>query len=147
MGDDGRFRMPLVPYLHRVASGADLSSAEARAAMTVLLEGSVNEAQVGGFLTALRMKGETASELAGFARALRERMVGVDAGADVIDMVGTGGDGGGGGCDRHWWEGGGWGGDVQQFDGGGDGAGRGGWACGQARQPGYLGKGRQRGRA
>ncbi len=87
--------MPLVPYLHRVASGADLSSAEARAAMTVLLEGSVNEAQVGGFLTALRMKGETASELAGFARALRERMVVVDAGADVIDIVGTGGDGAG----------------------------------------------------
>ncbi len=87
--------MPLVPYLHRVASGVDLTSAEARAAMTVLLEGSVNEAQVGGFLIALRMKGETATELAGFARALRERMVVVDAGANVIDIVGTGGDGAG----------------------------------------------------
>ena len=44
---------------------------------------------------ALRVKGETASELAGFARAMRERMVGVDAGPDVIDIVGTGGDGAG----------------------------------------------------
>jgi anthranilate phosphoribosyltransferase len=50
---------------------------------------------VGGFLVALRMKGETALELAGFARAMRERMVTVDAGADVIDIVGTGGDGAG----------------------------------------------------
>jgi anthranilate phosphoribosyltransferase len=87
--------MPLLPYLHRVASGADLTSAEAHEAMTVLLEGGVNEAVVGGFLVALRVKGETAAELAGFARALRERMVAVDAGADVIDIVGTGGDGAG----------------------------------------------------
>ncbi len=50
---------------------------------------------VGAFLVALHVKGETATELAGFARAMREHMVVVDAGADVIDIVGTGGDGAG----------------------------------------------------
>ena len=84
--------MSLVPYLHRVAAGADLTSAEAHEAMTLLLEGGTHDAAVGAFLVALRVKGETASELAGFARAMREHMVTVDAGPDVIDIVGTGGD-------------------------------------------------------
>jgi len=84
--------MSLVPYLHRVAAGADLTSAEAHGAMTLLLEGGTHDAAVGAFLLALRVKGETACELAGFARAMREHMVTVDAGPDVIDIVGTGGD-------------------------------------------------------
>jgi anthranilate phosphoribosyltransferase len=92
---DDRRSMPLLPYLHRVAAGADLTSAKAHEAMTLLLQGGVSEAVVGGFLVALRAKGETASELAGFARAMREHMVVVDAGPDVIDIVGTGGDGAG----------------------------------------------------
>ena len=84
--------MSLVPYLHRVAAGADLTSAEAHGAMTLLLEGGMHDAAVGAFLVALRVKGETASELAGFARAMREHMVTVDAGSGVMDIVGTGGD-------------------------------------------------------
>ncbi len=84
--------MSLVPYLHRVAAGADLTSAEAHKAMTLLLEGGMHDAAVGALLMALRVKGEAASELAGFARAMREHMVAVDAGPDVIDIVGTGGD-------------------------------------------------------
>jgi anthranilate phosphoribosyltransferase len=84
--------MSLVPYLHRVAAGADLTSAEAHGAMTLLLEGGMHDAAVGAFLLALRVKGETACELAGFARAMREHMVTVDAGPGVIDIVGTGGD-------------------------------------------------------
>jgi anthranilate phosphoribosyltransferase len=84
--------MSLIPYLHRVVSGASLSADEARDAMTVLLEGRANDAEVAGFLVALRMKGETASELAGFARAMRDKVIRVDAGPDVIDIVGTGGD-------------------------------------------------------
>jgi anthranilate phosphoribosyltransferase len=87
--------MSLVPFLHRVASGEGLSSAEAYEAMNVLLDGHASEAAVAGFLVALRMKGETASELAGFARAMREKAVFIDAGPDVIDIVGTGGDGAG----------------------------------------------------
>ncbi len=88
-------RMPLAPFLHRVAAGADLTSEEAHAAMTLLLEGGHGDAVVGAFLVALHVKGETAAELAGFARAMREHMVVVDAGTDVIDIVGTGGDGAG----------------------------------------------------
>jgi len=60
--------------------------------MSALLDGSAPEAQIAGFLVALRIKGETAAELAGFARAMRERMLFVDAGPDVIDTAGTGGD-------------------------------------------------------
>jgi anthranilate phosphoribosyltransferase len=84
--------MPLVPYLHRAAAGAHLTAEEAYQAMRVLLDGAAPEAQIGGLLVALRIKGETAAELAGFARAMRERMLVVDAGADVIDTAGTGGD-------------------------------------------------------
>jgi anthranilate phosphoribosyltransferase len=87
--------MSLLPYLHRVAAGSDLSGEEARQAMGVLLEGGAGEAEIAGFLIALKMKGETAAEIAGFARAMRDRMIVVDAGSDVIDTCGTGGDGSG----------------------------------------------------
>ena len=87
--------MSLVPFLHRVAAGESLSSRDAYEAMNVLLEGHASEAAVAGFLVALRMKGETASELAGFARAMRQKAVFIDAGPDVLDIVGTGGDGAG----------------------------------------------------
>ena len=87
--------MSLLPYLHRVAAGSDLSGAEARDAMSMLLEGQAGEAEIAGFLVALKMKGETAAEIAGFARAMRDRMIVVDAGPDVIDTCGTGGDGAG----------------------------------------------------
>ena len=63
--------------------------------MSVLLAGQAGEAEIAGFLVALKMKGETAAELAGFARAMRDRMIVVDAGTDVIDTCGTGGDGSG----------------------------------------------------
>src|ERR1700748_2753040 len=87
--------MSFLPYLHRVAAGSDLSVAEAHEAMGVLLEGETGEAEIAGFLVALKMKGETAAEIAGFARAMRDRMIVVDAGLDVIDTSGTGGDGAG----------------------------------------------------
>jgi anthranilate phosphoribosyltransferase len=87
--------MSLLPYLHRVAAGSDLSGEEAHQAMGVLLEGGAGEAEIAGFLVALKMKGETAAEIAGFARAMRDRMIVVDAGPDVIDTCGTGGDGAG----------------------------------------------------
>ena len=85
--------MPLTPFLHRVASGADLSSEEAYRAMSALLEGTSSDSLIAGFLVALKMKGETAAELAGFARAMRERMIAVEAHPDVVDTCGTGGDG------------------------------------------------------
>jgi len=87
--------MSLLPFLHRIAAAADLSAGlsteDAYQAMGVLLEGGSSDAVVAAFLIALKMKGETAAELTGFARAMRERMIVVDAGADVVDTCGTGG--------------------------------------------------------
>ena len=84
--------MPLIPFLNQLVSKRSLSSDQARAAMMVLLEGQASEVQISAFLVALKMKGEAASELAGLARAMREKMVVVDCGDDVIDTAGTGGD-------------------------------------------------------
>jgi anthranilate phosphoribosyltransferase len=93
MRDHKASGMPLLPYLHDVTAGKNLTSDQAHQAMSVMLEGGVSDALVAGFLVALKMKGETADELAGCARAMREKCVHVDAGAGVIDIVGTGGDG------------------------------------------------------
>jgi anthranilate phosphoribosyltransferase len=84
--------MSLLPFLHRATAGANLTSEEAYQAMSVLLAGQASESLIAAFLVALKMKGETAAELAGFARAMRERMIFVDAHPDVVDTCGTGGD-------------------------------------------------------
>src|SRR5258706_6229213 len=83
----------MLPCLNRVLARESLSSGEAYQAMSTLLEGATGDASIAAFLVALKMKGETADELAGFARAMRDRMLRVDAGDDVIDTCGTGGDG------------------------------------------------------
>jgi len=90
-----QYNMSLVPYLHRVSSGENLSAQDAHQAMGVILEGGASGPQIAGFLIALKMKGETAAELAGFAGAMRERSIRVDAGENLIDTCGTGGDGAG----------------------------------------------------
>ena len=89
--------MPLIPFLHQVAERQDLVSADAQAAMGIILSGESSPAQIGAFLTALRMKGETVAELVGFARAMRQaaRPVRVEGSGPLIDTCGTGGDGGG----------------------------------------------------
>jgi anthranilate phosphoribosyltransferase len=79
-------------YLHRVAAGEHLSAEDAQLAMNALLEGEASAAQIAGFAVAIKMRGETAAELTGFARALRQHMIVVDAGAGLIDTCGTGGD-------------------------------------------------------
>ena len=89
-----KFRM-LLPFLHRVADRRDLSPAEAREAMLAILSGEVSTPQIAAFLVALRMKGETADELLGFARAMRERSVHIEAEPPLLDTCGTGGDGAG----------------------------------------------------
>jgi len=61
--------------------------------MSVVLDGSATEPLLASFLVALKMKGETSAELAGFARAMRERCIFVDCGPDVVDTCGTGGSG------------------------------------------------------
>jgi anthranilate phosphoribosyltransferase len=76
----------------RVAAGRTLGLEEARAAFDIMMSGDATPAQVGGFLMALRVRGETVDELTGGALAMRERMVKVKAPADAIDTCGTGGD-------------------------------------------------------
>jgi anthranilate phosphoribosyltransferase len=76
----------------QVAAGRALSLDEAREAFDIMMSGDATPAQVGGFLMALRVRGETVEELTGGAMAMRERMVRVKAPADAIDTCGTGGD-------------------------------------------------------
>src|SRR5207244_9638825 len=78
-----------------VIEGRTLSMAEARTAMGAVMDGEATPAQLAALLVALRMRGETVDELAGFALAMRDRVLRVDAPAGTIDTCGTGGDGSG----------------------------------------------------
>jgi anthranilate phosphoribosyltransferase len=70
-----------------------LDEAEAEAAFGAMLDGSLADDVIAEFLIALSVRGETASEIAGAARALRARMIPIQAPANAIDVCGTGGDG------------------------------------------------------
>ena len=85
----------LLPFLHKVAERGDLTADEARQAMLAILAGDISTAQIAAFLVALRMKGETAAELLGFARAMREKAQRVEIDGPLLDTCGTGGDGAG----------------------------------------------------
>ena len=89
--------MSLLPYLIRLVSEHDLPAADAEAAMRFILRGESSHAQIAAFLIALKMKGETVDELVGFARAMRQMAVPIDAGLEpgqtLLDTCGTGGDG------------------------------------------------------
>ncbi len=76
-----------------VVEGRGLSLDEARAAMGAVMDGEATPSQLAALLVALRMRGETVEELAGFAAAMRERVLHVDAPDGTIDTCGTGGDG------------------------------------------------------
>ena len=81
------------PYLAKVATGARLTADEARAAFDDMLSGEVTPSQMGGFLMALRVRGETVEEITGAVTAMRAKMLRVNAPENAIDIVGTGGDG------------------------------------------------------
>jgi anthranilate phosphoribosyltransferase len=81
--------------LAAVVEGRSLSVDEARLAMGAVMDGEATPAQLAALLVALRMRGETVEELAGFASAMRERVLKVEAPEGAIDVVGTGGDGSG----------------------------------------------------
>jgi anthranilate phosphoribosyltransferase len=83
------------PLLGKVATGAALTRAEAEAAFHDMLSGEVTPAQIGAFLMALRVRGETVEEITGAVTAMRAKMLRVEAPRDVVDVVGTGGDGAG----------------------------------------------------
>jgi anthranilate phosphoribosyltransferase len=80
--------------LARLLDGRDLSRTEARDAMGEIMRGEATPAQIGGFLVALRLKGETVDEIAGCAEAMREHVLVVEPSRpDLVDTAGTGGDG------------------------------------------------------
>ncbi|MBM4457362.1 MAG: anthranilate phosphoribosyltransferase [Chloroflexi bacterium] len=85
----------LPQYIARILQGDHLTEAEAEAAMAIIMAGDATPAQIGGYLIALRMKGETAAEIAGSARAMRSQSsrVTVTCAFPLLDTAGTGGDG------------------------------------------------------
>src|SRR5215218_9805714 len=88
--------MTVQEALARLLDGRDLSRSAARDVMGDIMEGKATPAQIGGFLVALRLKGETAAEIAGCAEAMRAHVVAVKPKrVDLVDTAGTGGDGAG----------------------------------------------------
>ncbi|MBI5491753.1 MAG: anthranilate phosphoribosyltransferase [Deltaproteobacteria bacterium] len=76
-----------------IVKGSDLTESEMIEVMNEVMTGAATPAQIGSFITALRMKGETVAEITGAARVMRERATKIDCkGRDVIDTCGTGGD-------------------------------------------------------
>ncbi len=83
----------LTTCLDKLLAGRDLAAGEMSAALETILAQDVPAVQIGAFLTALRIKGETVPELLGAARTLRKHAALIDTGSvDVIDTAGTGGD-------------------------------------------------------
>ncbi|OOG67213.1 anthranilate phosphoribosyltransferase [Sinorhizobium sp. A49] len=85
----------LKPFVAKVAAGEALNREDARAAFEIIMSGAATPSQIGGFLMALRVRGETVDEIVGAVAAMRARMLPVDAPANAVDIVGTGGDGAG----------------------------------------------------
>jgi len=75
-----------------VANGQALNGGQAEQAFDIIMSGDATPAQIGGFLMALRVRGETVAEITGAARAMRAKMLTIDAPPGAIDTCGTGGD-------------------------------------------------------
>lgn len=84
----------LKPYIQAVVDGQQLDRAEATKAMEIIMNGEASPPQIGSFLTAMRIRGETDEELAGFASVMRAKALRVPLAGDypVVDTCGTGGD-------------------------------------------------------
>jgi anthranilate phosphoribosyltransferase len=76
----------------KAADGKSLTREEAREAFGIMMSGEATPSQIGGFLLALRVRGETVDEITGAVEAMREKMLRVAAPDDAVDIVGTGGD-------------------------------------------------------
>lgn len=81
--------------LGKVADGNSLSEAEAERAFDIMMSGDATPSQMGAFLMALRVRGETVEEITGAVRVMRAKAVHVTAPEGAMDIVGTGGDGSG----------------------------------------------------
>jgi len=82
----------LKPVIARLAQGETLSADEAERAFGVIMSGEATPAQIAGLLMMMRLRGETVAELTGAVRAMRARMIPVEAPDGAIDVCGTGGD-------------------------------------------------------
>lgn len=82
----------LKTHIAKAASGASLSQAEAEEAFGIMMSGEATPSQIGGFLMALRVRGETVDEIAGAVASMRTKMLPVEAPDNAVDIVGTGGD-------------------------------------------------------
>ena len=78
--------------LEQLLDRQDLTRAQAQEVMAEIMSGEYDDAQIAGFLIALRAKEETVEEITGFAEAMRNKMVTVEIESRAIDMCGTGGD-------------------------------------------------------
>ena len=93
--------MNIKQAIGEVVTGKNLTETEMISVMDEIMSGVATEAQIGSFITALRMKGETIDEIVGAVRVMREKATFVDTGVDtasgevLMDIVGTGGDGSG----------------------------------------------------
>jgi anthranilate phosphoribosyltransferase len=86
----------LKAYIDKAINKIDLTAEEAQSAMGIIMRGQATPAQIGGYLVALRMKGETVEEITGSARAMRAHASPVPLainGEPLLDTAGTGGDG------------------------------------------------------
>lgn len=83
----------LKAHIAKVATGGALSFDEAREAFDIIMSGDATPGQIGGFLMALRVRGETVDEISGAVATMRDKMLRVEAPGDAMDIVGTGGDG------------------------------------------------------
>lgn len=90
--------MDIKKAIQTVVTGKDLNETEMVAVMNQIMTGKATEAQIGSFITALRMKGEAVHEIVGAARGMRDKVTSIDSGVDtsigdiLMDVVGTGGD-------------------------------------------------------
>jgi anthranilate phosphoribosyltransferase len=80
------------PLIAKVADATPLTEAEAQQAFNIMMSGEATPSQIGGFLMALRVRGETVAELTGAARVMRDKVLAIEAPPGAIDTCGTGGD-------------------------------------------------------
>lgn len=79
--------------IEQILLGESLSASTARAVMLEMMEGQATDSQMGAFLAAMRLKGETIDEITACATVMREKCLKLTPQGDVLDIVGTGGDG------------------------------------------------------
>jgi anthranilate phosphoribosyltransferase len=88
----GNILSNLKEFIATVADGNSLNRVQTQTAFSILMSGEATPSQIGGFLMALRVRGESVEEFVGAVLAMRAKMLAVDAPNDAIDIVGTGGD-------------------------------------------------------